>query len=103
MWIKDGSSGEFYELAKEFKKVYEESGIKDGYSIYSGDIGMDRNYWLVVGFGKSAEDFYSHQSENRSIVKDKVKELRDKVRAITIKREQMQGWAKPELSYTPEK
>lgn len=102
-WFKDGSGKEFTELAKKFKKAYEDNGVKDGYSIYSGDIGMDRNYWIVVSFGKDAADFYTQRSINRSILNDKVKDLRAGVRAITLKRERMQGWTKPELSYTAEK
>jgi len=102
-WFKDGSGKKVTGIAKKFKQAYLDNDIKDGFSIYTSDLGMDRNLWIVVNFGKSEEDFYKQQAINSEKLKESVKDLRKELRSVMLKYEEANGWRRPDLSYYPEK
>mgnify|MGYP003626024249 CR=1 FL=1 len=91
------------QVAKDFKKLYNEKGSKQYYRVYHSGFGTDGNYIMVAMASKSPADYENLRKENNELIGEEGQKLYEKLLENLLKMETMTGYMKPDLSYFPNK
>ncbi len=90
---------ELLEVLKEWKKLYEDKKINNGYSVWSVELGLDNNLMVLTENAKDGEDFYKTMKENSALVKTEEDALWAKMAPLLESVEQKYGNERPDLGY----
>ena len=88
-------------LAKEWKKLYEENDIPQGYTIYSNGLGHKGPVLVVHSWASSPVELDRAMQARNEKLGEKGNELWKRTEKLTYKIENKTGWYLPELSYHP--
>lgn len=90
---------ELQEILKEWKKLYEDKKIKNGYSLWLVDLGLDNNLMVLTEYAKDGADFYTSQKEDNALMEAEATVLWNKMSPLLTGIEQKYGNRRPDLSY----
>lgn len=90
---------EMLDILKEWKKLYEDNNITDGYTIWMPEFGMDNDAMVLTEVYKDGADFYTRDKEITALIKDKADALWAKMAPLLKSTEQKYGKLRPDLSY----
>jgi hypothetical protein len=94
-----GKAEEFTEVLKEWKALYEAKGIKQGYRVYFGGMGLDLPMVLMVSPSKSRSQWAMESDEQDKILGDDWTKMIEKTMALVWKFEHRNGMMRPDLAY----
>ena len=98
--IIPGKMEEFTEVLKEWKTLYEEKGIEQGYRVYFGGMGLELPLVLMVSPSKSRAQWAMESDEQDEILGEDWNNMIDKTMALVWKFEHKNGMMRPDLSYS---
>ena len=90
------------DLAREFKKIYEQNNSKEYYRLYRSGFGTVGQFILVAVSAKNAEDFERRRKENHSLIGELTAPLYTELYNSIIKVESLNGFIRNNLSYHPD-
>ena len=90
---------ELLELLKEWKKLYTDKNITDGYSIWMVEFGLDNDSMVLTEYYKDGEDFYNRDKEITAMVKEQADALWAKMSPLLTSVENKYGKLRPDLDY----
>ena len=102
MYIHPKHEKAAWEIAKEWKQLYEEKGVKTGYRFYSGGIGMDIPMFMVVRQASNQAELDATRDAELKVLGESAGELWQRTLAVCRKIEVYGGMMRPDLSYMPE-
>jgi len=99
--VQPGKGDEARSLSKEWRDLYASNNVAMGYNLYVGGIGTDMPLFVTTQRAKNAADFQMQSAKTAELLGDAGKDLNQRTMAITLRFESRDGWARPDLSYTP--
>jgi len=88
------------EIAKKYKKLFTEKGSKMYYRVYRSGFGADGTFFLVAVAAENPAAYEQMQMENSKLLGAEGAALNKELLSIIDKMETMQGWMRPDLSYS---
>ena len=86
-------------VLKEWKKLYEDKNIKNGYSIWIVELGLDNNMMVLTEYFKDGADFYTSQKEDNALMEAEASVLWAKMSPFLTSVENKYGSPRPDLGY----
>jgi hypothetical protein len=90
---------ELLAILKEWKKLYEDKNIKNGYSIWIVELGLDNNMMVLTESFKDGADFYTSQKEDNALMEAEASALWSKMAPFLTSVENKYGSPRPDLGY----
>ncbi len=90
---------EVLNILAEWKELYEEKNIPDGWSTWIIEIGEKNNMFAITEYAKDAQSFYAAMEENSEKMKAEEEKLWAKFSANVISIEQKFGKPRPDLGF----
>ena len=90
---------EVMDIMEEWKQLYESKNIKNGYTIWLMDLGLDNNLIALTESYKDGADFYTATEEDNSKMKTEASALWAKMSPYITSIENKYGSRRPDLSY----
>ena len=90
---------EIMDIMKEWKKLYEDKGIKNGYSIWLIELGLDNNMIALTESYKDGADFYTSQKTDNSLMEAEAGALWGKMSQYITSIENINGNPRPDLGF----
>lgn len=90
---------EIMEIMTEWKNLYEEKNIKNGYTIWLIELGLDNNMIVLTEGYKDGADFYSSQMEDNKLMEAEASALWGKMSKYVTSIENFYGSPRPDLGY----
>ena len=90
---------ELLELLKEWKKLYADKNISDGYSIWMVEFGLDNDSMVLTEYYKDGADFYNRDKEITELIKEQADALWAKMSPLLTSVENKYGKLRPDLDY----
>lgn len=98
-YYEDKDSKKMKEITKKWKELYEAKNIENGFTIYSAGLGHPGPVIVVMQWAKSASEYYAQNEKNQKLLGEEGKKLGQETSKYIIKREKIDGWFRPDLSY----
>ena len=89
------------EAMQGVKKLFEDKGIKNAYSVYHSGFGSDEGYYMVSISGKDGLEIAQNGKANDEAFGQDGKAVFFKVIQLTSRYDQVEGRVRPDLSYSP--
>lgn len=99
--IIPGKESEARAVAKEWRALYESKNVPTGYNLYIGGLGTDMPLYVTTERARDAEHYQAMQKKVMELLGEEGKKLNARTMALTNRLESKDGWARPDLSYTP--
>ena len=90
---------EIMDIMSEWKKLYEDKNIKNGYSIWLIELGLDNNMIALTEGYKDGADFYTATNEDNALMEAEAGALWNKMSAYISSVENKYGSPRPDLGY----
>lgn len=90
---------ELLAILKEWKKLYEDKNIKNGYSIWMVELGLDNNMMVLTENFKDGADYYAAQKEDNALMEAEASALWTKMSPFIVSIENKYGSPRPDLGY----
>jgi hypothetical protein len=90
---------EIMDIMKEWKKLYEDKNIKNGYSIWLIELGLDNNMIALTENYKDGADFYATQKEDNALMEAEAGALWGKMSKFVTSIENKYGSPRPDLGF----
>lgn len=100
-YIKPDHAKDAMKLAGEYKKLYIEKGIDDGWAIYRDLMGPDLPVMNIMSWAESPMHMQKKDKAHKEALGEDVKPLHETFMTMTRKVDTVRGWFRPELSYLP--
>jgi len=90
---------EVMDIMMEWKKLYQDKNIKNGYTIWMMELGMDNNMIVLTENAKDGADFYSAMEKDNAAMEDEANALWAKMSPYIISIENIYGSQRPDLGF----
>jgi hypothetical protein len=90
---------EIMDILKEWKKLYEDKNIKNGYSIWLIELGLDNNMMALTENYKDGGDFYESQKTDNASMEAEAGVLWGKMSKFVTSIENIYGNTRPDLGF----
>ena len=90
---------EVMDIMQEWKKLYEDKNIKNGYTIWLIELGLDNNMIALTENFKDGADFYTSQKEDNALMEAEASALWAKMAPYIISTENKYGNQRPDLGF----
>lgn len=90
---------ELLEILKEWKKLYADKNITDGYNIWIVEIGIDNDSMVLTEYYKDGADFYNRDKEITAQIKEQADALWAKMSPLLKSVEHKYGKFRPDIGY----
>ena len=97
-----GTEQEVIKILKAWKNLYENKGIKNGFRVFSGVIGLEQPVMILTTWAESPLDYQSKLQENIELLDDEGSILWMGMMELARKVETIEGWYLPQYSFTPD-
>jgi len=87
------------DIMKEWKKLYEDKKIKNGYTIWLIELGLDNNMIALTENFKDGADFYTSQKEDNALMEAEASALWTKMAPYIISTENKYGNQRPDMGF----
>lgn len=86
-------------ILEEWKELYKENNIPDGYSVWLVELGEQNNMIAISEASRDGESFYKAMNENGEKLKEKEQKLWKKLSSSILTMEQKYGSQRPDLGF----
>lgn len=90
---------EVMDIMTEWKKLYEDKNIKNGYTIWLIELGLDNNMIALTESYKDGEDFYASSKTDNALMETEASALWGKMSKYLTSVENIYGNPRPDLGY----
>lgn len=90
---------ELLAILKEWKKLYEDKNIKNGYNVWIVELGLDNNMMVLTESFKDGADFYTSQKEDNALMEAEANALWAKMAPMVTSIDNKYGSPRPDLGY----
>ena len=90
---------EVMDIMTEWKKLYEDKNIKNGYTIWLIELGLDNNMIALTENFKDGADFYTSQKEDNALMEAEASALWTKMAPFITSIENKYGNQRPDLGF----
>lgn len=90
---------EVMEIMSEWKKLYADKNIKNGYTVWLINLGLDNNMIALTEGFKDGADFYTAMDADNAVMKDEANALWTKMSKFITSVENKYGSSRPDLGY----
>jgi hypothetical protein len=90
---------EVMDIMSEWKKLYESKNIKNGYTIWLIELGLDNNMIALTENFKDGADFYTAQKEDNALMEAEASALWAKMAPFITSTENKYGSQRPDLGF----
>ncbi|HMN23273.1 MAG TPA: hypothetical protein PKE38_02170 [Ignavibacteriaceae bacterium] len=90
---------EIMDIMKEWKKLYQDKNISNGYSIWLIELGLDNNMIALTENFKDGADFYTAQKEDNALMEAEAGVLWGKMSKFITSIENVYGNPRPDLGF----
>lgn len=94
---------EVMDILTEWKNLYQEKNIKNGYTIWLIELGLDNNMMALTENYKDGEDFYSTTDADNKLMEAEANALWAKMSPYITSVENIYGNQRPDLGFVKEK
>jgi hypothetical protein len=94
---------EVMDIMKEWKKLYEDKNIKNGYTIWLIELGLDNNMIALTENFKDGADYYAAQKEDNALMEAEASALWNKMAPFITSIENKYGNQRPDLGFVKKK
>jgi len=98
-FFEDRHLKEMMDISKRWKELYESNNIESGYGIYTNGFGYPGPVIVILGWAKSPAEYHAQVEKNQAILGEDAKKLWEETVKYIYKRETLDGWFRPDLSY----
>jgi hypothetical protein len=91
------------EIMMEWKKLYEDKNIKNGYTIWLIELGEDNNMIALTESFKDGADFHTSTEEDNALMEEEASVLWAKMAPYITSIENKYGNQRPDLGFVNEK
>jgi hypothetical protein len=90
---------EIMDIMMEWKKLYEAKNIKNGYTVWLMELGLDNNSIVLTESYKDGADFYTATEADNAVMKDEASALWAKMAPYITSVENKYGNQRPDLGF----
>ncbi len=90
---------EIMDIMKEWKKLYQDKNISNGYSIWLIELGLDNNMIVLTEYSKDGADYYASQKEDNALMEAEAGVLWGKMSKFITSIENKYGSPRPDLGF----
>jgi hypothetical protein len=90
---------EVMDIMNEWKKLYEEKNIKNGYTIWLIELGLDNNMIALTESYKDGADYYTSMEADNALMETEASALWSKMSPFIISVENKYGNQRPDLGF----
>ncbi len=90
-----------YEAMQGVKKMFEDKGIKNAYSVYHSGFGSEESYYMVSISGSDSVEIAQNGKSNDEAFGEEGQAVFYQVIQLTSRYDQVQARVRPDLSYSP--
>ncbi len=101
LYFTPENSANIYEAMKGVKGLFESTGSKSYYRVYSSGFGCPESFYLVAISSKDEVDSAMGGKENEKVLGEKRPEVFGNLMKYVSRFEEVTGYMRPDLSYTP--
>jgi hypothetical protein len=101
-YFTPGTEAQAEQIIAAWKSLYEKKGVKSGFRIFKGLIGLDGPVYVFTTWGASPLDYQKNIEENLKLLGEDGANLWMAMLAIVRGVETVEGWYLPQYSYQPE-
>ena len=87
---------------KAWKNLYKNKGVKNGFRVFSGVIGLEQPVIIITTWGKSPLEYQTNLQENIELLYNEGTFLWTGMMELVRKVETVEGWYLPQYSFTPD-
>lgn len=99
--FEDKNWDQMLDVMTKWKELYENKNVENGYAVYTAGFGYAGPVIVVMDWAKSAEAYYAQESKNREVMGEAAQELWEETSQYIYGQDKIDGWYRPELSFTP--
>lgn len=93
---------EILDILAEWKSLYEENNITDGWSTWTIELGEQNNMMAISESAKDGASWYTNMEENSKLLKEEEQKLWAKLAPHVLTMEQKYGSPRPDLGFVNE-
>ncbi|MGB5895339.1 MAG: hypothetical protein WBG58_14275 [Ignavibacteriaceae bacterium] len=94
---------EVMDIMAEWKKLYQEKNIKNGYTIWLIEVGEDNNMIALTENFKNGADYFTSQKEDNALMEAEASALWAKMASFITSIENKYGEQRPDLGFVKNK
>lgn len=98
-----GTEKQAEEIIASWKSLYEKKGVKNGFRIFKGELGMERPVYIFTTWAEDPLTYQQNLQDNMALLDNEGVQLWMAMMALVRKVETVEGWYLPQYSYQPEK
>jgi hypothetical protein len=91
------------DIMAEWKKLYQEKNIKNGYTIWLIEVGEDNNMIALTENFKNGADYFTSQKEDNALMEAEASALWAKMASFITSIENKYGEQRPDLGFVKNK
>ena len=101
VYVSPGNMGKMNDAFKDVKAMFAEKGSKSYYRVYRSGFGNMDSYFMVAVAAKDPVDMEQRGAENDQLLGPDAQAVFAKLLGQALKMEEITGYIRPELGYTP--
>jgi hypothetical protein len=101
-YYNESNHEQMMDMAREWKKLYEEKNIEAGYTLYSNGLGHEGPVIVIHRWAKDPVDLAQRNQKINEIIGETGQKLWEKTMKLGYRMESKRGWLMPNISYQPQ-
>ncbi len=93
---------EIMDILAEWKKLYQDKNIKNGYAVWLIELGLDNNMMAITESFKDGADFHNSTKEDNALMEEEASALWAKMAPFITSIENKYGNQRPDLGFVKE-
>ena len=101
LYFEPGTEKEAEKVLLAYKNLYKDKGVKSGFRVFKGVIGLDQPVLMFTTWSKTPLDYQVELQESIDLLGDQGTVLWMAMMELVRTAETIEGWYLPQYSYTP--
>ncbi len=102
LYFEPGTEKEAEKILLAYKNLYKNKGVKSGFRVFKGVIGLDQPVIMFTTWSKTPLDYQKELQESIALLDEEGAILWVSMMELVRNAETMEGWYLPQYSFTPE-
>lgn len=100
-YFQPGTEKEVEAVLASWKYLYEEKGIKSGFRVFSGFLGVEQPLYILTTWAENPLDYHEKLQNTSGLLGEEGAVLWDKMIGFVNQAAAIEGWFLPKYSYAP--